>query len=104
MSVLEKIFCNLYIGFTVIDDLLYPPLFPPFQGLETVRCLFLTQCYSGKVIKRQPVAETLMYFFKNIKGRKLSEIKIRVSSKYMKIKPFDVKTDNKIESFKVLDE
>ena len=56
------------------------------------------------MIQRESVAEALMNIFKNIKGRKVFETKIRISTQDAEVEFLDVETDNEITTFKVFDQ
>ena len=45
-----------------------------------------------------------VYVFKNIQSIQCAKIKIRISPQHLKIKPFDIETDDKLKFFEICDQ
>ena len=92
----KQIFRDLNIYFAIIDYLSDFSLFPPPESLETIRALFSSKRFGGQMVKGEPIPKPFMNFFKDVDGMNGMKIKIRVSGQHFIIKPFDIKTDNRI--------
>jgi hypothetical protein len=104
-SMLVNKFGNLHVKATIFCNLHDPLFAPPFDRVDSVRCLTDAKCRLGNVIQFQPVPRHLFDLEEEVQRSQLMrQVKDRVPHQDFVVEADDVKSDHQIGAYQLLNQ